>query len=357
MTDLTVILPTLNESENIRRMLEAVSEATCDIDTEILVVDDDSKDGTADIAMSTPVNARVIVRKTDHGLSQSVIEGFKEARGNIIVVMDCDFSHPVNKIKTLYEFAKYYDVVIGSRYMAGGGIGEWPVTRKIISIGATLFARLLFPDITDPVSGFFAVRKSVVSGVKFYPLGYKILMEVLGRGRWKTVKEIPYVFENRKKGGSKLGIKIIFNYIIHVLRLVLYGIRTRDSIINKEIKKILGFATVGVTGIFVNLMVFKSLLLFGMYDMLAVIISTEVSIINNFILNDMIVFGDAREHKFIRRFFSFQMISVVGFIMNTFFYAVLTRIFGFEEISALLLAIFIVFLYNFFFNRRLTWRS
>ncbi len=104
----------------------------------------------------------------------------------------------------LEEIRAGNDLVIGSRYMEGGGIKKWPLKRRIISLGATFLGRLLFPDVSDPVSGFFAVRKSVVENAPLKPRGYKILLEVLGKGNWKNLKEIPFEFVDREIGSSKL---------------------------------------------------------------------------------------------------------------------------------------------------------
>ena len=112
------------------------------------------------------------------------------------------------KIPEMYkECANGTDIVIGSRYMKGGRIVDWPLKRHIVSRVANFTARILFPDISDPISGFFAVQKSLVDHAILKPRGYKILLEILGRSYWRTVKEIPYIFVNRKSGESKLTCK------------------------------------------------------------------------------------------------------------------------------------------------------
>ncbi len=191
--DLTVIIPTFNEGENIGPIIRAVEVVLSGngIRGEILVVDDSSRDGTIPAVRTLEAvfpNVRLAVRSSDPGLSQSVVEGFSLARAPVILVMDADFSHPPDLIPLfLGEIRGGADVVIGSRYMKDGGIEDWPLKRRVISSGATLLGRVLFPEITDPVSGFFAVKKEVVAGAPLRPRGYKILMEVLGKGSWKTV--------------------------------------------------------------------------------------------------------------------------------------------------------------------------
>ena len=187
--DLSVIIPTFNEEENIAAIIGAVNDvcSKSGIRAEILVVDDNSNDRTIPIVQEITrrcENVRLIVRMNDHGLSQSVVDGFRAARSDILLVIDADFSHPPELIPRFYEAIRGgVDIAIGSRYTKGGDIEEWPLKRRIISLGATAFGRILFPEITDPVSGFFAVRREVVDGAPLAPRGYKILMEVLGKGR------------------------------------------------------------------------------------------------------------------------------------------------------------------------------
>ena len=215
MYDLTVIIPTFNEKSNIYNIVMAVDAVFHEhsLNGQILVVDDNSSDGTISIVNDlkrTKQNVEILVREHDHGLSQSVADGFSHASSDIFIVIDADFSHPPVLIPRMYdEIRKENDIVIGSRYMAGGGIRKWPLKRRVISIGATFLGRLLFPDITDPVSGFFAVRKSVVENAPLKPRGYKILLEVLGKGTWQKDKEIPFEFVDREIGSSKLKIRTI----------------------------------------------------------------------------------------------------------------------------------------------------
>ena len=231
MTELTVIIPTYNEAKNIQNIIRSVTNMFTDnnIDGEILIVDDDSPDNTADLAakmgeQGCPVN--VIKRLTDDkGLSQSVVCGFEESLSNKMVVIDADFSHPINLIPTMYKELDHCDIVIGSRYMRGGAIKKWPLKRRVISLGATFMGRCLFPEITDPVSGFFAIRKSVIKDVQLESNGYKILLEILGRGKYnENWIEIPFEFVDRTSGDSKLNLYIINDYLYQVIDLTLYSI-------------------------------------------------------------------------------------------------------------------------------------
>ena len=230
MYDLTVIIPTFNEAANIRNIITEVDAIfnEHELNGEILVVDDNSPDGTLPIVneiKKTKDNVHLLVRFKDHGLSQSVVDGFTQAFSDIFVVIDADLSHPPTLVPVMYkEIMAGNDIVIGSRYIEGGGIKKWPLKRRIISLGATFLGRLLFPNITDPVSGYFAVKKSVVERAPLKPRGYKILLEILGKGIWKKIKEIPFEFVDREVGSSKLKIKTIIDYSWQVIDIAGFSI-------------------------------------------------------------------------------------------------------------------------------------
>ena len=230
MYDLTVIIPTFNEAANIRNIITEVDAIFNEhkLNGEILVVDDNSPDGTLSIVNDvnkTKNNVHLLVRFKDHGLSQSVVDGFTQAFSDIFVVIDADLSHPPSLIPLMYkEIMAGNDIVIGSRYTEGGGIKKWPLKRRIISLGATFLGRLLFPNITDPVSGYFAVKKSVVERAPLKPRGYKILLEILGKGIWKKTKEIPFEFVDREVGSSKLKINTIIDYSWQVIDIAGFSI-------------------------------------------------------------------------------------------------------------------------------------
>ncbi len=219
--DLTVIIPTYNEEENILEMIRAVDRVCCEngIRCEILVVDDQSKDLTIPIVhdlMKHMGNLRILIRDRDHGLSQSLHEGFFAASSDLIQCIDSDFSHPPEMIPQFYRALcrDNCDVVIGSRYISGGGTINWPPIRKVLSFGAAQIGRMLIPIVKDSGSGFFAINRRVLAGAVLAPRGFRMCFEILGKGKWNTIREIPFVFKNRSAGKSKLKASIPFEYLV-----------------------------------------------------------------------------------------------------------------------------------------------
>jgi dolichol-phosphate mannosyltransferase len=247
MYDLTVIIPTFKEEANVENIITAVDAVLkrSELNGEILIVDDNSPDNTIHIVnemKKTKSNLNLLVRMADHGLSQSVADGFIHAASEIFIVIDADLSHPPTLIPIMYNEVKAgHDIVIGSRYMEGGGIKAWPIKRRVISLGGTLLGRLLFPTVSDPVSGFFMVRKSVVAEAQLKPRGYKILLEVLGKGCWEKNKEIPFEFIDREIGVSKLKFKTIIEYVQQALDIAFYSISHPHSAARREWKKAFTF--------------------------------------------------------------------------------------------------------------------
>jgi dolichol-phosphate mannosyltransferase len=197
---------------------------------ELIVVDDGSPDGTADLAESYadvhPV--RVVRRPGKAGLASAVLAGFAQARGDLLVVMDADLSHPPEAVPRLVAaIVEGADLAVGSRYVKGGGTEDWPLKRRVVSRAACLMGNLLVP-IRDCTSGFFAIRKSAVDGVKLNPIGFKIGFEVMARGRYKKAVEVPYVFRDRELGKSKFGRREILQYVVQLAQVA------RDRVMPKS---------------------------------------------------------------------------------------------------------------------------
>jgi len=220
----SIILPTFNERDNIKAVVEKI--ASLPLTVEIIVVDDDSPDGTAKAVRSMSQNypVRLISRPSKLGLASAIIEGLNQARADYLVVMDADQSHDPAIIPELVKaLDQGVDVAIGSRFVVGGGIIGWPIRRQAMSWLATRFAKVLLRvREQDPLSGYFAIRHDFYRKLKgqLQPRGYKLLLEMLVRGAPVQTKEIGYVFQDRLYGKSKLSWTITREYFSMILRLI-----------------------------------------------------------------------------------------------------------------------------------------
>lgn len=221
----SIIVPTYNERENLEILMKRIASSLRDKEYEVIVVDDNSPDGTwklaQELAQFYPI--KLIKREERRGLASAVVDGFSHAAGHCFVVMDADLQHPPEVIPRLIEAIENgADLAIASRYVEGGGVKGWPFFRRLVSRGATFLARLFLTNIKDPMSGFFALRREVIEGADLRPEGYKILLEIVVKGKYSRVVEIPYVFEPRKLGQSKLKKKQYVEYLKHLISLMQY---------------------------------------------------------------------------------------------------------------------------------------
>lgn len=215
---LSVVVPTYNEAGSVPKLAERLHAALGARDWELVIVDDGSPDGTADIAaaLAPRIPTNVVRRAGKGGLASAVIAGFAAARGDILVVMDADLSHPPELVPALLgAIEDGADLAVGSRYVAGGGVEDWPMRRQIVSRVACLMGSVLVP-VRDATSGFFALRRSVIDGVTLNPIGFKIGFEVIARGRYRSVVEVPYTFRDRELGASKFGRREIGQYVVQL---------------------------------------------------------------------------------------------------------------------------------------------
>lgn len=212
----SLVVPTFNERDNIKALLDSVVKALHGFDFEVLVVDDDSPDGTGVEVLNyhaVDKRVRLLVRKKEKGLSSAVIAGFNHAKGEVLGVMDADLSHDSRILPDMVKAVMGdYDMAIGTR----SAITGWTLKRKVISKGAGFLAKsILGVGLSDPMSGFFVIKKSVYDSVKeeLNPIGYKILLEIYARAMPLHYIEVPYVFTNRFKGESKLSSKVMKEYL------------------------------------------------------------------------------------------------------------------------------------------------
>ncbi len=229
---LSLVVPTYNEVKSLEVLLPRLDRVAAGMDRhlEIVIVDDNSPDGTADFAEryqpESSMTVLVVKRAGKFGLASAVIEGWRAARGDLLGVMDADGSHDETILPAMVEALTHTpaEVVVGSRYIAGGGMGDWPLFRQIISRVAVLLGSFLCPA-KDVTSGFLTFRREVLEGVSLDPIGFKIGLEVMVRGRYRTFTEVAYTFTDRKKGRSKLGSREVVAYLVQLSRLLVYRYR------------------------------------------------------------------------------------------------------------------------------------
>jgi len=163
---------------------------------------------------------RVVRRAGKAGLASAVVAGFAAAKGDVLLVMDADLSHPPEVVPQLVDaIAGGAELAVGSRYVKGGGTMDWPLRRRIVSRTACLMGNVVVP-VHDCTSGFFAIRRSVIEGVRLNSIGFKIGFEVMARGRFARWVEVPYTFRDRELGKSKFGQREIGQYLVQIAQVV-----------------------------------------------------------------------------------------------------------------------------------------
>lgn len=228
----SVIIPTYHERETLSELLPRVAavRVSVPIPLEVLVVDDRSTDGTPELAeaffRSAPIG-RVIRRNGPADLAHAVMEGMRNARGALIAVMDADLSHPPELLPALVEAIRQgSDLAVASRYVPGSEIAHWSWRRRALSRVGNFLARPLTP-VADATSGYFVIRREVLSAELLEARGFKILLEILARGGLRRVRELPYRFTDRRQGKSKLRARILWRYAAQLGRLYRYRMSPR----------------------------------------------------------------------------------------------------------------------------------
>jgi dolichol-phosphate mannosyltransferase len=225
---LALVIPTLCEAENIRALLNHVRSALdpMQVPYEILVVDDDSCDGTAAVVSAIAEQdprVRLLVRKGERGLSGAILHGWQCSDAAVLGVMDADLQHPPELLPNLLSaILGGRDLAIGSRYTRGGCLGAWNPARKLLSaaaVWATLPLQNARLRAKDPMSGFFLVRRHCLERIMFQRTGFKLLLEILVRGRLQSVEEVPFAFGCRRGGASKANLKVALEYARLLVKL------------------------------------------------------------------------------------------------------------------------------------------
>jgi dolichol-phosphate mannosyltransferase len=288
--DVSVIIPTFNEAPNMAELIERIELSLLGRHGEIVFVDD-STDDTPDVIAQLATRSTILIRLVHRpnptgGLSGAVLQGLSEASSDWCVVMDGDLQHPPEVIPALLHAGAEMnaDVVVASRHVHGGSSqGLSGRLRHLVSNSATILTRAMFPtrlrNCTDPMTGFFAVRRSAIDLESLRPRGFKILLEVLARNTLTIVEE-PFVFGERLAGESKAGFRQGVRFLIQLAAL--------------RFGRFSGFAAIGALGAVGNLAIMAALQAFGVWYLFAAVIGAIVTIITNFLLQERFVFGDLR---------------------------------------------------------------
>jgi dolichol-phosphate mannosyltransferase len=355
--DLSLVIPTYNERDNIAPLVEKINASLAGCDYEIVFIDDNSRDGTAEAvrALEGFYPVRVVVRLDKRGLASAVVDGIDLAESDVVGVMDADLQHPPEVLpRLLAAIRNGAEIAVASRYIKGGGCVNWGLGRKITSRVAGLIAHFFLPvtgRVHDPMSGCFMLRKSVVSGASLAPTGYKILLEILVRGKYEQVTEVPYLFYTRQKGESKLNTRQGLDYLRHV-----YSLMDR----RRELIRFGKFCLVGGTGVVVNEGLLWLLTKFGGIEIyFSPLVAIEASIISNFALNDYFTFADKRTGRhgsYLSRLVKFNAACAIGAGIQYGLLLLFTNVFGVYYLISNLIGIAAATLWNYTFSKLWTWR-
>jgi dolichol-phosphate mannosyltransferase len=308
-----IVVPAYQEGENIKPLVERISDVRnqSDFDINVFIVDDNSQDGTEQAVADINLDwVNLIVRKSERGLSSAVLRGLDEGSGDIVLVMDADLSHPAEAIPSMVnEIVNGADFVVGSRYIAGGSTDDnWGFYRWVNSQAATLLARP-FVNIKDPMSGFFSMpRKQFAQAQDLNPIGYKIGLELVVKCACKKPVEVPIHFTDRVRGESKLTLTEQLKYLQHVRRLFIYKYAYSSEVVQ--------FLAVGASGIIVNLGILSLLVMLDITTAVAVVVAIGVSVVTNFLLNRRFTFSHSKDAPIFSQFLKYAISVSVGTAVN-----------------------------------------
>ncbi len=346
---LSVIVPTYNEAGNlpglVRRLHGVLLDAS--IDYELIIADDDSPDDTVrvcgELAAEYPLRL-IVAADRPRDLSLSVIDGLRAARHDLIVVMDADLSHPPETIPSMVRHVEENpdEMVVGSRYAAGGSFDrDWSLWRFANSHVATLLARPLV-RCSDPMSGFFCFLKSRIVIDDLRPIGYKIGLEIMVRGDFRRIEDMPIAFADREIGHSKMNLEQQVRYLRHLRRLYLKKFGGFAEFIH--------FGVVGASGFIVDVSFYYFFQWLGIPHQVARGLSFWPAVSWNWALNRQVTFGERARRPRMRQWMEFVMASLVGFSINWGLYVLLTSNFAFFDeyrLIALITPIGVAAIFNF----------
>lgn len=312
--DVSVVLPTYNESASLPGLVPRIAAAFdgAGLRGEIIVVDDNSPDGTADVAreLSASYPMQVVKRTDERGLATAVLRGFSMSEAEVCVVMDADGSHPVEALGEMVRLilSDKAELVVGSRHVPGGGSKDWPLFSRFKSRFAASLA-LGLTTMTDPTTGFMAIRRSLLSGLELDPVGWKIVLETVVKAYPVRLAEVPIVFTDREHGESKQSLAVLGQYFKHLYKL--YKFRFPALV------EFLKFCLVGVLGLFVDLSVVSLLKEVGGVDTrLCQVFGFSAAVTFNYAVNRRFSFEAARETPVFSSYLAYLGANLVGLVLR-----------------------------------------
>lgn len=351
---LTVVVPTYNEGGNPRILASALAETLRTVEFELIFVDDSRDPESIAVLQSLSKEhsfVRVVHRTGNPGLGIAVAEGLRMARGDMIVVMDADLQHPPELVRSMVAEAQNgADIVVPSRFIPSGDDGGLDFKRKVISFVARGLCRLFFwrvRKLTDPTSGFFLVQKGVLENIDLRPTSWKILLEILVKGRYQRIVEIPYRFAPRASGTSKMSLAQQLRFIGHLFRLLAESPDDRRKYV---------FAAVGSAGVFVNMIIYVLLVGTHLQSWQMGAASGLVAMFFNFVLNDRVTWRDVPRISAFTRLSRYALVSLVGIGISIGVLAFLERSTALGGPTSNLLGIFVAMLWSYYANNYWTWR-
>ncbi|RZM34009.1 MAG: glycosyltransferase family 2 protein [Sphingomonas sp.] len=359
LLQLAVVIPTFNEKANVATLIAKLDQALVGLNWEAIFVDDDSPDGTADAAREIArldKRVRVIQRIGRRGLSSACIEGMCATAAPVVAVIDGDLQHDETLLPAMLDLLKDddTDVVIGSRFVSGGGTGEWDSDRVAKSALATkLSRRVLKCDLNDPMSGFFMIRTDIVRRLSpsLSAIGFKILLDLLTASPTPLrFVEVPYTFRCRTEGESKLDHVVAMEYLIAIY----------DRMFGRVVPvRFAMFSAIGVLGVGIHMAVLTALFVgFGTHFLVGEIVATLAALTFNFFLNNALTYRDRRLkgwRQLVDGWVSFAVICSVGAVANVGIAAFLYEMRDGAWAASALIGVLVGAVWNYALSSKFTW--
>ncbi len=356
MTEVSIILPTYNERENLPLIVEKLQKLMDGHSFEIVIVDDNSSDGTWQIGQelaSHYANIQLIRRVNRKGLTSAILEGFLLGKGKYVAVTDADMQHDINLLPQMLEVIADYDMVVGSRYVHQTEVPGWDRARLWISrLGTQMACRLLQQNVTDPLSGFFMLHRDLIHQIapKLHSDGFKILLEILFQCPNLRVKELPYEFGVRLHGSSKLDTKVMLDFL---------DLLISRSPLSKFGFQFIRYSIIGASGVAIHLLVLY--LLYAQWQWpyaLSLLIAIQIALASNYVWNNQWTFGEQRfmKSEWWTGLIRYNLACLLGSTYNLAIGWYLVH-HGMNWVFASLLGIMVGISWNYMANQAFTWKK